>query len=101
MSASSIPYLRPHEKLLALLPGKVRKVPGGWLAHCPAHDDQKASLSISTDNGVVLVKCHAGCDTAQVLAAVGLELADLFPPRSPSQLGTPVAHYDYRDLQGK
>jgi hypothetical protein len=29
-----------------------------------------------------LVKCHAGCDAAAVLAALGLELRDLFPPRT-------------------
>ena len=96
-------HLRPHERLLQRLAdrGPVRKVPGGWLAHCPAHEDRKASLSVGTDNGVALVKCFAGCDTATVVAALGLAVADLFPDRPASPVGTPVAHYDYRDADGR
>jgi hypothetical protein len=51
----------------------------GWKAYCPAHDDRNPSLSISeTPNGTVLVKCHAGCNAGQVVAALGLNLRDLF-----------------------
>lgn len=46
-----------------------RKTGGGWMARCPAHDDCKPSLSIcDTDDGKVLVCCHAGCDQEQVIA---------------------------------
>jgi hypothetical protein len=69
----------PLEILLAKLPG-AKKVGNGWSARCPAHDDQRASLSIAAgSDGTVLVKCHAGCDTSTILAAVDLKLADLFP----------------------
>jgi hypothetical protein len=62
-----------------------------WLALCPAHDDRSPSLSIrETGDGTVLVKCWAGCEAPDVLAAVGLELRDLFPPR-PSAHG-PIRH---------
>jgi hypothetical protein len=48
-----------------------RKVGGGWIARCPAHDDREPSLSIRDgDNGVVLVHCHAGCDQTLVIAAL-------------------------------
>ena len=48
-----------------------RTVGGCWMAHCPAHDDQKPSLSISAgDQGNTLVYCHAGCDQVQVIAAL-------------------------------
>lgn len=51
-----------------------------WTARCPAHDDKNPSLSISAkDDGQVLVKCHAGCATEAVLAAVDLRIHDLFP----------------------
>jgi hypothetical protein len=54
--------------------------PGRWLALCPAHQDKNPSLSIrETEDGTVLVKCFAGCGVADVVAAVGLELRDLFP----------------------
>src|ERR1039457_2174024 len=41
-------------------------------AQCPAHDDSDPSLSITDGEARVLVKCHAGCDTDDVLAALGL-----------------------------
>jgi putative DNA primase/helicase len=47
-----------------------RKAVGGWMACCPAHDDRKPSLSIcDPDDGKVPVRCLAGCDQEQVIAA--------------------------------
>ena len=45
---------------------------------CPAHNDQEASLTISKGDKGTVVHCHAGCETADVLEAVGLSLKDLF-----------------------
>src|SRR5205823_7493248 len=51
-----------------------------WLARCPAHPDARPSLSIKeTADGRVLVHDHAGCGTADVLAAVGLDFDALYP----------------------
>lgn len=73
--------MTPVSALLAKLPG-ARKAGTGWSVRCPAHEDRKASLSVSEgDDGTALVKCHAGCDTAAILAAVGMKLADLFPAK--------------------
>ena len=48
-----------------------RKVGNGYLAKCPAHADRHPSLSIQdSSNGKVLVRCHAGCDQHQVIAAL-------------------------------
>jgi hypothetical protein len=73
----------------------VRKSGNGWSARCPAHEDRRASLSIGQgDDGRVLVKCHAGCETSAVLAAIGLTLADLFPPKggpTPTRNGKPAS----------
>ncbi|WP_417422042.1 hypothetical protein [Halomonas sp.] len=56
--------------------------PGRWLACCPAHQDRSPSLAVrETPDGTLLVKCFAECPTADVLAAVGLALKDLFPQR--------------------
>lgn len=42
-----------------------------WMARCPAHDDSRPSLSISAGkDGKVLVRCHAGCDQRDVIAAL-------------------------------
>lgn len=51
-----------------------------WKACCPAHDDKHPSLAISeTSEGIVLLKCWAGCTTKEIVAVIGLELRDLFP----------------------
>ncbi|MBC8205560.1 MAG: hypothetical protein H8E68_00200 [Kiritimatiellaeota bacterium] len=58
----------------------VSKTSKGWSACCPAHDDQSPSLSITEgDDGRILIKCHAGCTTEQVVASLELSLSDLFP----------------------
>lgn len=51
----------------------------GWRARCPAHGGKSASLSIAEgDNGTLLLHCFAGCSVHDVLAAVGLEVGDMF-----------------------
>ena len=51
----------------------------GWKAKCPAHDDREPSLSISEGHdGRALIKCHAGCSTDDVIAALDLKPRDLF-----------------------
>lgn len=49
-------------------------------AQCPAHDDNHASLSISRrrDGKGVVVHCHADCQTADIVAALGWSMRDLF-----------------------
>ena len=47
-----------------------RKVGQGWTARCPAHDDREPSLSIRDADGKVLVRCHAGCNQRDVIAAL-------------------------------
>lgn len=70
------------------------------LALCPAHDDERASLSVAeAENGQVLMYCFAGCKTADVVSALGLKMADLFP--SESKLGVPVDVYTYTNELGK
>jgi hypothetical protein len=71
------------DKLLSTL-DKVKPVKAGhWTACCPAHHDRNPSLSIhETQEGIVLIKCWAGCAFAQIVASVGLEERDLFPTRA-------------------
>lgn len=48
-----------------------RKAGGAWMACCPAHEDREPSLSIvDGKGGRVLVRCHAGCDQNDVIAAL-------------------------------
>ncbi|MFN7483532.1 MAG: DNA primase [Betaproteobacteria bacterium] len=62
---------------------KVRRTgPGRWVACCPSHKDRTASLSVrELDNGTLLLHCFAGCSVDAVVAALGLRMEDLFPPR--------------------
>lgn len=62
---------------------KVRKTASSkWQACCPAHNDKSPSLAIKlTDDDKILVKCFAGCSVQDIVAAVGLTLADLMPER--------------------
>ena len=69
----------PAEVLLSRLQSVRRRRAGHWLTACPAHDDRGPSLSVAeTDGGTVLIHCFAGCTPVEVVAAVGLTLADLF-----------------------
>ena len=53
-----------------------------WSARCPAHDDKGPSLSVKElSDGRVLLHCFAGCGVDEIVAAVGLEITELFPPR--------------------
>ena len=81
--------------------GKVKASGSGkWMACCPAHQDRSASLSVrEVEDGRILVHCFAGCSVDEVLRAVGLDLADLFPPRTgdegrPSKLRRPFIAAD-------
>jgi hypothetical protein len=38
--------------------------------HCPAHSDEKPALSVTTENGKTLFKCHANCSQEAVLSAL-------------------------------
>ena len=73
----------PHvQRILDHLEG-VAPNGSGWQAHCPAHDDEKPSLSVAVgDDSRVLVSCHAGCDFPEIVKAMRLEQRDFFAPHA-------------------
>lgn len=74
------------DRLLPQLSGVRQTGDGRYIAKCPAHDDRSPSLSIRLcDDGRALVHCFAGCETENVLAAVGLTFSDVMPE--------PVGHH--------
>lgn len=87
----------------------VEETKSGYQARCPAHEDDKASLSISRgDDGRALVFCHAGCSADQICRSLGWSLADLMPPgdghdvpvhREPPKKEA-IAWYNYTDETG-
>ncbi len=81
----------------------VRRVQDGWMVTCPAHEDRTPSLHVSEgDDGRVLLHCHAGCETGDVLAADGLDFPDLFPDGGEGgNARSEVAAYSYTDEHGE
>lgn len=71
-----------YDELLGALGGITTR--GGGPQHagrCPAHEDRNPSLSWTLgEDGRILVNCHAGCTAEAIVAALGFEMADLFPP---------------------
>jgi hypothetical protein len=76
-----------------------RRSGNGFIAACPAHDDNSPSLSISDGiNAKIIVKCHAGCDSAHVIDA--LKARNLWPQKTIEQNPKKKTEYVYADLSG-
>lgn len=82
----------------------------GWASRCPHHEDRNPSLSTTMGDKAVLMTCHTGCSTEDVVASLGLQMADLFLERpaagerpSSIEASPPLAStsYDYRDADGQ
>ncbi|HET7269388.1 MAG TPA: hypothetical protein VF271_03005 [Rhodanobacteraceae bacterium] len=86
------------DPLQILLPrlDHVRKYGDGYRCECPIGHKSHGTLSVTeTGDGTLLVRCWAGCETVDVLHAVGLELKDLFP--APVKDQSPLARRQRRD----
>ena len=81
--------------------GKTMKRSGTRImAQCPAHPDRTPSLAITRGtNQPVILKCHAGCNTTDILTALNLTWADISNPRD-TPTPTPPATYTYTDEHG-
>ncbi|MDO9397013.1 MAG: DUF3631 domain-containing protein [Herbiconiux sp.] len=68
------------DKLEAVKPTGANK----WVARCPSHNDGNPSLSVAAVEGRALIYCFAGCQSADIVAALKLTMNDLFD--SPHEL---------------
>jgi hypothetical protein len=69
--------------------GWSRRTPMQGDCRCPAHDDHKASLSVGLKpDGNLGIDCKAGCNTGDVLRAVGGMWSDLFHQTAKSSSNT-------------
>ena len=86
--------------ILNRLEGVAARGSNQWIARCPAHEDRHPSLSITDAGDKLLLKCFAECETAAVLAAIGLDWSDLYPPRpiEHQHRRTPPKPFTDRDL---
>lgn len=81
------------DSVLSQLEG-VRKSGSGWVARCPLHEDNTASMKVDEKDGTILVKCHAGCDQKELAAKLGLGGNGHNPQE-------PEATYGYLDERGQ
>jgi len=69
------------ETLLQRLDKVRRTGPDRWIASCPTRHDKTPSMTIrELPDGRVLVHDFGGDSVDDILAAVGLEMSELFPP---------------------
>lgn len=88
--------MRAIDVALGRLEGVRQTGAGQWVARCPAHSDRSPSLSIADKGNRLLMHCFAGCEPAEVAAAIGLRLSDLFDaPLEPRAHDAPW-HAGYR-----
>lgn len=74
------------DDLLNRMDGVRKNGANHWIAKCPAHTDKYPSLSIACgEDGRILLHDFGGCKVHDVLAAVGLEVGDLFERRMKPQ----------------
>lgn len=65
------------QDLISHLEG-VRRNRNGYVAKCPAHEDDRQSLAITETSDRVLLNCFAGCTTERILKTLGMEWQELF-----------------------
>lgn len=89
--------IKSLDDFLLLLKGVKPGKDGQYTALCPGHDDRNRSLSVKQADGKLLVKCFAGCDTADILKPLNLEAKDLF--LNSRKAGT--EHREYVECDGQ
>jgi hypothetical protein len=73
---------------------------GRYMACCPAHEDKSPSLLVTEDSsGKVGIHCFAGCGGADVMAAIGLALTDLYPEPLTRDYSRGLPDWKRRDLE--
>ena len=80
-----------------------------YICKCPAHYDDKASLSIAYNplEDKIALHCHAGCDTHDILVEVNKDWANIMPTK-PEEEQKPLKkwqinledEYRYTDING-
>lgn len=71
---------------------------GDW--PCPAHQDRNPSLSVNRGDKGVVLHCHAGCNTDDILQRLGLTKADLYDTDQSEQSHI-TSTYDYLNENGQ
>ena len=70
------------------------------MASCPAHQDQRPSLSIEKKKEIILLKCHAGCSFREIVDALGMSSNEFKTRKKTIQHKREVCRYAYHDKNG-
>lgn len=74
--------MTPAEKFLSRVEGVRQTAPGRWIFRVPTRKDKRASGSArELEDGRLLIHDFAGDSVQEILAAVGLEMTDLYPEK--------------------
>ena len=65
------------QELITKFNGVKQLKANSYQVKCPAHSDNKASLTITQVGNKILMYCHAGCKTSDILNILGLNYKDL------------------------
>lgn len=79
-----------------------------YICQCPSHYDKKASLSVAYNpiDDKIALHCHAGCETADILAEIGKTWSDILPTKEEEKKPLQKwqinlkAEYRYTDAEG-
>jgi hypothetical protein len=82
--------------------GPAKRTGKEYRVRCPVHGDTAPSLDISEGSSTAAIfRCRsAGCQTADILRAVGLAWADVLPAKNGTHAEWDAAH-EYRDATGE
>ncbi len=82
----------PIDVILARL-DNVSGGPDTFYASCPAHPDSRPSLAVTeSDEAVLLIHCHRGCQNDEILRALDLTFQDLYPSPYALEFGQRQSH---------
>jgi len=78
---------------------KVKKSLNGYTALCPAHKDEKPTLSIDEKADKIVLNCFAHCSVNEICACLEIKVSDLF--FEPYQTKQSSGKSDYNPLAAK
>lgn len=98
-SASNLRRHRVITAFIERLQGAQSRGEGRWVARCPAHEDRTPSLSVrEVEDGMIILHCFAGCSAEAIVAAMGLQMANLFQAKRPASMRGPAARLPAREI---
>ena len=100
--------MSPSEQALSALRAMGKKVKqtgsNQWQAQCPAHDDNRPSLSVSEGtDGRLLLHCKAGCTFDSIMESIGLNKTEAYVENNQETFNGKaiITKYPYYDENGE